>query len=160
MKHTFTMALALALCGLAAPAIASNLSNPCSLLSLAEAQSVTHLSLTDPSPNPMRADGGQDKNATCTYQNDQPQMVSVMLHDDPAFFPGNAKNANTTGFKKVKGIGQSAWTVANAMAVSVEILKDGRYVSVRVADPNGLKDRGAQNYASAIKLAKLVAGRM
>jgi hypothetical protein len=39
-------------------------------------------------------------------------------------------------------------------------LKNGRYVSVRVADPQGLKDRGARNYAYAIQLAKLVAKRL
>jgi hypothetical protein len=46
------------------------------------------------------------------------------------------------------------------MAVSVEVLENGRYVSVRIANPDGLKDRGARNYATALKLAKLVAGRM
>lgn len=135
-------------------------SNPCALLSLAEAQSITGLSLTSPDPNPLRADGGSDKNSTCTYQNDRDQMVSVMLHDDAAYFPGNAKNTNTEGFKRVTGIGQRAWTNAMAMAASVEVLKNGRYVSVRIANAEGLKDRGARNYADAIKLAKLVASRM
>ena len=134
--------------------------NPCGLLSLGEAQSVTHFTLTSPSPNPMRADGGADKNSTCTYMNDGNQSVSVVMHDDAAFFPGNANARNTEGFKRVTGIGQRAWTVANAMAVSVEVLKGGHYVSVRVADPAGLKDRGARNYADAIELAKLVAKRL
>lgn len=162
MKHALTTALVLALCGTAAPAspaLAAGVSNPCSLLSLAEAQSVTHLSLTSPDQNPMHA-GGQDANTTCTYMNDKSQMVSVVMHVDAAFFPGNAKNTNTTGFKALKGIGQHAWSNAMAMAVSIEVLKDGRYASVRVADPDGLKDRGARNYAEALKLAKLVADRM
>jgi hypothetical protein len=128
---------------------------------LAEAQSVTHFTLTSPTPNPLRADGGADKDTTCTYMNDSTnQAVSVMWHDDAAFFPGNAKATNTEGFKRVTGIGQRAWSVANAMAVSIEVLKNGRYVSVRVADPQGLKDRGARNYAYAIQLAKLVAKRL
>lgn len=134
--------------------------NPCALLSLGEAQSITGLTLSSPDPNPLRADLGSDKNTTCTYQNDNNQMVSVMLHDDTAYFPGNAKNTNTEGFKRIKGIGQRAWTNAIAMAVSVEVLKNGRYVSVRIANPDGLKDRGARNYAEALKLAKLVASRM
>lgn len=103
---------------------------------------------------------GQDANTTCTYMNDKSQMVSVVLHDDAAFFPGNAKNVNTTGFKRENGIGQHAWSNAMAMAASIEVLKNGRYVSVRVADPDGLSDRGARTYADAVKLAKLVAGRM
>jgi hypothetical protein len=135
--------------------------NPCTLLSLAEAQSVTHFTLTSPDPNPMRADGGSDKDTTCGYMNDsENQSVTVVWHDDTAYFPGNAKAGNTEGYKRIAGIGQRAWTVANAMAVSVEILKNGQYVSVRVTDPNGLKDRGARNYADAIQLAKLVAGRL
>jgi hypothetical protein len=134
--------------------------NPCALLSLAEAQSITGLSLESDKDNPLRADLGSDKNTTCTYQNDDNQMVSVMLHDDTAYFPGNAKNTNTEGFKRVTGIGQRAWSSAIAMAVSVEVLENGRYVSVRIANPDGLKDRGARNYAAALKLAKLVAGRM
>jgi hypothetical protein len=108
----------------------------------------------------MRADGGSDKNTTCTYQNDNNQMVSVVLHDDTAYFPGNAKNTNTEGFKRVTGIGQRAWTNAMAIAVSVDVFKNGRYVSVRIANAEGLKDRGARNYADAIKLAKLVGSRM
>lgn len=139
---------------------AAAVSNPCALLSLAEAQSVTGLSLKSADPNPLRADGGNDKNITCTYQNDRDQMVSVMLHDDAAYFPGNAKNTNTEGFKRVKGIGQRAWTNAMAMAAEVDVLKNGRYVSVRIANADGLKDRGARNYAEALKLAKLVASRM
>lgn len=139
---------------------AGSTGNPCTLLSISEAQSVTHFSLTSPTPNPMRADGGADKNITCTYMNDNTQSVSVVWHDDAAYFPGNAKARNTEGFKHVTGIGQSAWTVANAMAVSVEVLKNGSYVSVRVSDPDGLKDRGAHNYTDAIQLAKLVANRL
>jgi hypothetical protein len=92
--------------------------------------------------------------------NDQNQAVSVMWHDDVSYFPGNAKSPNTEGYKRVSGIGQRAWTQANAMAASVEVLKNGRYVSVRVTDPSGLKDRGARNYADAIALAKLVAKRL
>lgn len=144
----------------ARPAHAADASNPCALLSLSEAQSITGLSLAPSDPNPLRADAGADKDTTCTYQNDKSQMVSVMLHDDSAFFPGNAKNTNTEGFKRVAGIGQRAWSSAMAMAASIEVLENGRYVSVRVANPDGLKDRGARNYADAMKLAKLVAGRM
>lgn len=135
--------------------------NPCALLSLGEAQSITRLQLQSKDPNPMRADGGADKDTTCTYSNgDESKMVSVMLHDDASFFPGNAKNPNTEGFKRLKGIGDRAWSNAMAMAASIEVLKNGRYASVRVADVDGLKDRGARNYADALKLAKLVAGRM
>jgi hypothetical protein len=139
---------------------AAGVSNPCALLSLGEAQSITGLSLTSTPPNPLRADGGADKDTTCSYMNERDQAVSVMLHDDAAFFPGNAKNTNTEGFRRVKGIGDRAWTNAMAMAASVEVLKGGRYVSVRVTNADGLKDRGARNYADALKLAKLVAGRM
>jgi hypothetical protein len=139
---------------------AAAIANPCSLLSLGEAQSITGLSLTSTPPNPLRADGGDDKNTTCTYLNDNNQMVSVMLHDNAAFFPGNAKNPNTEGFRRVTGIGQRAWTNAMAMAASVEVLKNGRYVSVRIMNADGLKDRGARNYAQVLKLAKLVASRM
>jgi hypothetical protein len=142
------------------PAHAAAAANPCALLTLAEAQSITGLSLKSPDPNPLRAGGGSDKDITCTYLNDKDQMVSVMLHDDAAFFPGNPKNTNTEGFKRVTGIGQRAWTNAMAMAAEVDVLKNGRYVSVRIANAEGLKDRGARNYADAIKLAKLVASRM
>ena len=134
--------------------------NPCALLSLGEAQSITGLTLKSSDPNPMRADGGRDKDTSCSYQNDQNQSVTVMLHDDAAYFPGNAKSTNTEGYRRVTGIGQRAWTNAMAMAASVYVLKNGRYVSVLVANPDGLKDRGARNYADAIKIAKLVAGRL
>lgn len=140
---------------LAAPAV-----NPCSLLSLGEAQAVTHFSLTASSDNPLRADRGSDPDTGCTYMNDKSQMVSVAVHDDPAYFPGNAKAVNTEGFKRLNGIGDRAWSSAMAMAASIDVLKNGKYVSVRVADPDGLKDRGARNYADAIKLAKLVAARL
>lgn len=143
----------------APPAHAAATANPCDLLSLGEAQSVTHLSLTPADPNPMRA-GGQDADTTCGYLNDKSQSVSVVLHDDPAFFPGNAKNPNTTGFKRVNGIGQRAWSNAMAIGATIEVLKNGRYVSVRVANPDGLKDRGARNYSEAIQLAKVVAKRL
>lgn len=92
--------------------------------------------------------------------NGNSQSVSVVLHDDTAFFPGNAKNPNTTGFKRVNGIGQRAWSNAMAIGASIEVLGKGRYVSVRVTNPEGLKDRGARNYAEAIELAKIVAKRM
>jgi hypothetical protein len=141
------------------PAHAAATGNPCDLLSLAEAQSVTHLSLAPADPNPIHA-GGRDADTTCGYLNDKSQSVSVVLHDDAAFFPGNAKNPNTTGFKRLNGIGQRAWSNAMAMAVSIEVLDKGRYVSVRVANPDGLKDRGARNYSEAIELAKLVAKRL
>jgi hypothetical protein len=135
--------------------------NPCTLLTLAEAQSVTHFHLVEPTPNPLRADAGQDKDTTCTYMNDSTQQyVSVMLHDDAAFFPGNAKRPNTEGYKRLKNIGDRAFSTALAMAASIDVLKHGTFVSVRVADPAGLKDRGAKNYADAIALAKLVAGRL
>lgn len=135
--------------------------NPCALLTLGEAQAITHFSLTSTDPNPLRADGGADKDTACSYTNEQSgQGVSVMLHDDAAFFPGNSKATNTEGFKAVKGIGDRAWTNAMAMAASVYVLRHGRYVSIMVMDPNGLKDRGARNYAYALAVAKAVAKRM
>lgn len=134
--------------------------NPCALLSLAEAESITGLSLTSPSPNPLRADFGADKDTGCGYQNDRNQSVAILWHDDAAYFPGNAKNPNTTGYKRITGIGERAYANAMAMAASVYVLKNGRYVSVLVANPDGLKDRGARNYTDVIKLAKLIASRM
>ncbi len=59
---------------------------------------------------------------------------TVMLHDDASF--------NTEGFKAVKGLGDRAWTNGMAMAA------------------NGLKDRGAHNYAYALAVAKTVEKRM
>lgn len=154
---------ALALCAALIPygAKAASGGNPCALLSLAQAQAITHFSLTSTDPNPLRADGGADKDTTCTYNNEQTgQGVSVMLHDDAAFFPGSGKATNTEGYKAVKGIGDRAWTNAMAMAASVYVLRHGRYVSIMVTDPNGLKDRGARNYAYALVVAKAVAKRM
>lgn len=160
MRYLFCIAVIVT--ALAVPAYHADAAagNPCSLLSLGEAQSVTHLSLTSPKDNPLRADLGADKDTGCTYSNDQNQAVDVSWHDDTAFFPGNARAKNTEGFKRVSGIGEHAWSSANAMAVKIDILKNGKYVSVGVANPDGLKDRGAQNYAQAIQLAKLVADRL
>lgn len=135
--------------------------NPCALLSLGEAQSITHFSLKNAQPNPLRAEGGADKDTSCTYMNDETnQGVVVTLHDDAAYFPGNAKDRNTEGYRAVKGIGDRAWTNGLAMAVAVDILKHGKYVHVGVMDPNGLKDRGKHNTESAMAIAKLVASRM
>lgn len=162
MRSLFCI-VALALCAAVIPhtAKAASGGNPCALLSLGEAQAITHFSLTSTDPNPMRADGGADKDTTCTYNNEQTgQGVSVMLHDDAAFFPGNSKNPNTEGFKALKGVGDRAWTNGLAMAAAVYVLRHGHYVSIMVTDPNGLKDRGAHNYASALAVAKTVAKRM
>jgi hypothetical protein len=156
----FFCTLALTLTIAIPPHARAAISNPCTLLSLAEARSITGLTLKSPTPNPLRADGGQDKSTSCSYQNDANQGVVVTLHDDAAFFPGSSKRPNTEGFKRVPGIGQRAWTSAMAVAVSVDVLKGGRYVSVGITNMDGLKDRGARNYAQAIKLAKLVASRL
>lgn len=135
--------------------------NPCALLSLSEAEAITHFSLKPGEPNPLRADQGADKDTGCTYLNDSTnQNVSVMLHDDAAYFPGNAKARNTEGYRVVKGIGDRAWTNGLAMAVGVYILKNGKYAFVGVTDPDGLKDRGKRNGAYAMAIAKLVASRM
>lgn len=161
--RNFVFAAAFTLCAAAVPhaAQAAAPGNPCALLSLGEAQAITHFSLSSTDPNPQRADQGSDKDTTCGYMNDQTnQSVSVMLHDDPAFFPGNGKNPNTTGFKAVKHLGDRAYTNAMAMGARVEMLVHGKFVSVMVVDPAGLKDRGARNYALALTLAKTVAKRM
>lgn len=135
--------------------------NPCALLSLAEAQSITHFSLKDAEPNPLRADGRPDKDTACTYMNDATnQSVVVTLHDDAAYFPGNAKDRNTEGYRAVKGLGARAWTNGLAMATAVYILKNGKYVQIGVTDPAGLQDRGKRNTAYAMAVAKLVASRM
>lgn len=135
--------------------------NPCALLSLGEAQSITHFSLKDGEPNPLRADRGPDPDSTCTYLNDATnQGVAVTLHDNAAYFPGNAKDPNTEGYRALKGLGDRAWTNGKAMAVAVYILKNGKYAHVMVMDPNGLKDRGKHNTRAAMAIAKLVASRM
>ena len=135
--------------------------NPCALLSLAEAQSITHFELTSPVPNPLHADGGADKDTACSYSDDpKSQYVTVVLHDDAAFFPGNGKAPNTEGFMRLKGVGDRAWTNGLAMAEAVYVLKDGRYASVMVADPGGLRDRGKHSAASALAIARLVASRL
>lgn len=109
----------------------------------------------------MRADMGADKDTACAYLNEEKnQSVGITWHDSNAYFPGNAKNPNTTGYKRVTGIGDRAWTNAMAMGAEVDILKHGQFVAVQLANPDGLKDRGARNYADALKLAKLVASRM
>jgi len=161
MRYLLSFLAVAAVVALAPRAAHGAPTNPCTLLSLAEAQSVTHFHLVEPTPNPLRADLGQDKDTTCSYINETTnQGVSVMLHDDAAFFPGNAKRPNTEGYKRVKGIGDRAFSSAVAMAASIDVLKHGTFVSVRIADPGGLKDRSAKNYADAIALAKLVAGRL
>lgn len=139
---------------------AAGASNPCALLTLAEAHSITGLPLKSATPNPLRAAGGQDKNTSCSYVNDANQGVVVTLHDDAGFFPGNSKRPNTEGFKRVGGIGQRAWTSALAIAVYVDVLKGGRFVSIGLTNMDGLKDHGARNYAQAMKLAKLVTSRL
>lgn len=142
----------------ARPARAAAGLNPCSLLSLSEAQALTHFALKAADDNPVRA-GGPDTTTSCTYVS-QTQSVSVQLHDDAAYFPGNAKNRYTSDFKREPGIGDRAWSSANPMAASVAILKHGRFVTINVTDPQGLKDQGAHSYASDIRIAKLVAKRM
>jgi len=132
--------------------------NPCSLLSLSEAQSITHFALKPADHNPVHA-GGPDYTTSCTYVS-QTQSVSIQLHDDAAYFPGNAKNTSTSDFKREPGIGERAWSSANPMAASVDVLKHGHFVSINITDPNGLKDQGAHSYASDMKIAKLVAKRM
>lgn len=135
--------------------------NPCALLSLSEAEAITHFSLKPGEPNPLRADRGADKDTGCTYLNDSTnQNVGVILHDDAAYFPGNAKARNTEGYRAVKGIGDRAWTNGLAMAAAVYILKNGKYAGIIVTDPDGLKDRGKRNAAYAMAIAKLVASRM
>ena len=163
MRTFLLVALFVSSTFIAAPpqARAASGGNPCALLSLAEAQSITHFSLKAPDPNPLRADGRPDKDTACTYMNDATnQSVVVTLHDDAAYFPGNAKDRNTEGYRAVKGLGDRAWTNGLAMATAVYILKNGKYVQIGVTDPAGLQDRGKRNTAYAMAVAKLVASRM
>ena len=132
--------------------------NPCSLLSLGEARSITHFALKADEHNPVHA-GGPDYITECTYVS-QTQSVSIQLHDDAAYFPGNAKNRYTSDFKREPGIGERAWSATNPMAASVSVLKHGRFVTINLTDPDGLKDEGAHSYASAMQIAKIVAKRM
>lgn len=135
--------------------------NPCALLSLAEAQSITHFQLKSSDPNPLRAPNGDDKTTGCTYlSSDESKSVAVIAHDDAAYFPGNAKDRNTTGYTPLKGVAQRAWVQSTALTSAVYLLKNGKYVGIMVADPAAMQSRGRTAMEAAIKVAKLVAGRM
>lgn len=142
MKHTFLLALAFAMCGIAAPASAAP--NPCKLVTPSEAAKALGMAVL---PAKRETGGG---NTACRYLNAaQDQNVLVQVYDRVSDFPDVLLTA--PGVKHVPQIGPKAVMGSGTLFM----IKHGTYVTIGLyKGPNKTDD------AALVNLGKLAASRM
>ena len=142
MKHTSTIALALAFFSMAAPASAAP--NPCNLVKQSEAAKALGTAVMPAKPTA----GGS--NTECRYLNSaQNENVVVQVWDNTSFFPGEM--LSTPSVQKVPQIGPKAFVLGTTLFM----VKHGTYVTVSIyTSPN------AKSSPNLVPLGKLAASRM
>lgn len=142
MKHIFILALAFAMCGVAAPASAAP--NPCKLVTPSEAAKALGTAVL---PAKHETGGG---NTACRYLNAaQDQNVLVQVYDRVSDFPDVL--LTTPGVAHVPQIGPKAVMASGTLFM----IKHGTYVTIAV-----FKGFNKTDNAALVKLGKLAASRM
>jgi hypothetical protein len=142
MKHTLTIALAIACCGIAAPASAAP--NPCSLVKQSEAAKALGTAVVPAKPSR----GGVY--TECRYLNSaQNQNVVVQVYDNTSYFPHAMMS--TPSVKKLPQVAPQAF----ALGTTLFMVKKGTYVTVSI-----YKSANEKSNPNLIPLAKLAASRI
>ena len=148
MKHAFTMAFAVCVAALAAPASAAP--NPCTLVTAAEAARALGTSVL-----PAKPDAGSE-NTECRYYNTaKDQNVVVQVHHNVSDFPDYLLTVKGPGIKRLPQIGPKAVLASHL----VWIVKHGTYVTVGIAK-NTSMTADPKLDAALIKLGTIAASRM
>lgn len=148
MKHAFTLAFAVCVAALAAPASAAP--NPCTLVTPAEAARALGTSVLPAKPDPS------SENTECRYYNAaKNENVVVQVHHNVSDFPDSLLTVKGPGIQRLPQIGPKAVLASNL----VWFVKHGTYVTVGIAKNNNMAADPKLN-AALIKLGTIAASRM